>query len=202
MTTISIVKASSYSLRGAKLHLMAIGKMAHSIAGSNNQKLVEATFRKLWQAKNNRFSHEYAYEAKVGEKTYGMISCLPITALEELTGSTMKQLFLLRKMGLVLYNLLRPLGLFSTVTLKEGFQGEFHIASLATMPESRGIGIGSQLIHFAEEEAISRGYAFSSLTVKKENHLAARLYAKHGYEITSEINKPTIALYRMVKKLK
>ncbi|QOS79200.1 GNAT family N-acetyltransferase [Paenibacillus sp. JNUCC31] len=202
MTTISIDKASSYSLLGAKLHVMAIGNMAHTIAGSNNQNVVDATFRKLWQTKNNRFSHQYAYEAKLGEKIYGMISCLPITVLDQLTGSTMKQLFLLRKMGLVLYNLVRPMGLFSTLTLKEGFQGEFHIASLATMPESRGMGIGSQLIHFAEEEAISRGYAISSLTVKKENHLAARLYAKLGYEITSEINKPTMSFYRMVKKLK
>ncbi len=70
------------------------------------------------------------------------------------------------------------------------------------MPESRGMGIGSQLIQHAEEQAIKQGYTLSSLTVKKENHLAAKLYAKLGYEITSEIVKPTVSLYRIVKKLK
>ncbi|MDM5277454.1 GNAT family N-acetyltransferase [Paenibacillus silvae] len=200
-TNISISQADPYSLVGAKLNLMAVGDMAHSIAGSSNQGIVDATFRMLWQSKNNRFSHEYAYEAKMGEKSLGMITCLPVTVLEQLVSSTAKQLFSYRKLGLIAYNLLHLRSLFSTLTLKEGFEGEYHIATLAAMPESRGMGIGSQLIHHAEEQAITQGYNLSSLTVKKENHLAAKLYAKLGYNITSEVVKPTVSLYRMVKKL-
>lgn len=201
-TNISISQADPNSLVGAKLNLMAVGDMAHSIVGSSKQSIADATFRMLWKSKNNRFSHEFAYEAKMGDQSLGMITCLPITVMERLTSSTAKQLFSYRKLGLITYNLLHPKALFTTLTLKEGFEGEYHIATLAAMPESRGMGIGSQLIQHAEEQAIKQGYNLSSLTVKKENHLAAKLYAKLGYEITSEIVKPTVSLYRMVKKLK
>lgn len=138
----------------------------------------------------------------MGDKSLGMITCLPISVLEKLVSSTAKQLFAHRKLGLISYNLLHLSSLYSTLTLKEGFEGEYHIATLAAMPESRGMGIGSRLIHHAEEQAIQQGYSLSSLTVKKDNHGAGRLYANLGYEITSEINKPSISLYRMVKKLR
>ncbi|KQY94737.1 acetyltransferase [Paenibacillus sp. Root52] len=202
MTNISIVQANPHSLAGAKLNLMAVGDIAHTIAGSSSQSVVDATFRKLWKSRNNRFSHEYAYEAKMGDSTLGMITCLPITVLDNLVSSTVKQLFSHRKLALIGYSLLHPRALLSTITLKEGFAGEFHIATLAAMPESRGMGIGSQLIHHAEAQAIKQGFSLCSLTVKKENHLAAKLYARLGYEITSEVNKPAVSLYRMVKKLK
>ncbi|MFE6076620.1 GNAT family N-acetyltransferase [Paenibacillus sp. NPDC057886] len=201
MTNVSIAQASPYSLAGAKLNLMAVGDIAHSIAGSNRQGIVEDTFSKLWQSTNNRFSHEYTYEAKMGDKTLGIITCLPITRLEQLVSSTAKQLLSYRKLGLLVYNLLHPIALYSTITLKEGFKGEYHIASLAAIPESRGMGIGSQLIHHAERQAIQQGYNVVSLTVKKENHRAAKLYSRLGYEITSEENKPAFSLYRMVKNI-
>jgi ribosomal protein S18 acetylase RimI-like enzyme len=202
MTNISIVNGTPHSLVGSKLNLMALGDIANTIAGSTNQSIVGATFHKLWQSKNNRFSHEYAYEAKMGDKTLGMITCLPVTVMERLVSTTAKQLLSYRKLGLITYNLLHPRALFSNITLKEGFEGEFHIATLAAMPESRGIGVGSKLIRHAEEQAIKQGYNVSSLTVKKENHQAGKLYARLGYEITSEVNKPTMSLYRMVKQLK
>lgn len=162
-TDILISQADPNSLVGAKLNLMAVGDMAHSIVGSSNQSITDATFRMLWKSKNNRFSHEFTYEAKIGDKSLGMITCLPYTTLDQLGSSTAKQLFSYRKLG-----------------LKEGFEGEYHIATLAAMPESRGMGIGSQLIQHAEEQAIRQGYNLSSLTVKKENPLAAKLYVKLG----------------------
>ncbi len=201
ITVISIVPANPHSLDGAKLNLMAVGDLAHTIAGSSNQSIVGETFQKLWQSKHNRFSHEYAFEAKMGDKTLGMITCLPISVLEQLISSTAKQLFSYRKLGLIAYNLQHLRAFFSTISLKEGFEGEYHIATLAAIPESRGMGIGSQLIEHAEKQAIKKGYSVISLTVKKENHLAAKLYSRLGYEITSEVNKPSVSLYRMVKKL-
>lgn len=171
MTNISIGKASPHSLNGAKLNLMAVGNVSHTIAGSKNPIIIEHTFRKLWQFKNNRFSHEYAYEAKLDDKTLGIITCLPIPTLEKLVSSTTQQVLSLRKLGLIFYNLLHPIALYSTITLKEGFEGEYHIASLASMPESRGMGVGSQLIHYAEQQAIQQGYKVVSLTVKKKINL-------------------------------
>ena len=43
--------------------------------------------------------------------------------------------------------------LYSMFTLKEGEDDEFHIGTIALLPESRGLGIGTRLIEFAEEQA-------------------------------------------------
>lgn len=201
MKQISIVKADSKSMVGAKLNQIALDYMAYSLAGSQDEQVVESTFCKLWQLDNNRFSHQYAFEAKLGEQTLGMITCYPIPILNRLAWPTFKQLFAYRKLSLVVYNMLNPKQLYSTLTMKEGNEDEFHIGTLATLPESRGLGVGSELIKYAEEQGSRQGFTKCSLTVKKENHLAVKLYERLGYQITGEINKPAFSLYRMAKAL-
>ncbi|MNN86916.1 TDP-fucosamine acetyltransferase [compost metagenome] len=87
------------------------------------------------------------------------------------------------------------------ITMKEGKDDEFHIGTIATLPESRGLGIGSRLIEFVEQQALLQGFTKCSLTVKKENVLAFKLYERMGYQITGEIIKPAFSLYRMAKVL-
>ena len=130
-----------------------------------------------------------------------MITCYPIPVLNRLAWPTFKQLLSFRKLGFVVYNILNIKMLYSMFTLKEGEDDEFHIGTIALLPESRGLGIGTRLIEFAEEQASLQGFAKCSLTVKKENQLAIKLYQRIGYQITGEINKPKLSLYRMVKNV-
>ncbi|EOQ15693.1 hypothetical protein KQ3_05144 [Bacillus cereus B5-2] len=74
MNQISIVKAVHQSMVGAQLNVMALEYMAFALAGSKEKNAVEGTFCKLWRQGNNRFSHQYAYEAQMGVKTLGMIT--------------------------------------------------------------------------------------------------------------------------------
>ncbi|KMY32605.1 GNAT family N-acetyltransferase [Lysinibacillus xylanilyticus] len=201
MNQISIVKADHRSMVGAKLNIMALEYMAFPLAGSEEKNKVEGTFSTLWQQENNRFSHQYAYEAQMDGKTLGMVTCYPIPVLNRLPWPTFKQLLSLRKLGLVIYNILNIKMLYSMITMKEGEDDEFHIGTIALLPESRGLGVGTRLLEFAEEQACLQGFAKCSLTVKKENHLAIKLYQRIGYQITGEINKPKLSLYKMVKNL-
>ncbi|MED3802233.1 N-acetyltransferase [Lysinibacillus xylanilyticus] len=201
MNQISIVKADHRSMVGAKLNIMALEYMAFPLAGSEEKNKVEGTFSTLWQQENNRFSHQYAYEAQMDGKTLGMVTCYPIPVLNRLPWPTFKQLLSLRKLGLVIYNILNIKMLYSMITMKEGEDDEFHIGTIALLPESRGLGVGTRLLEFAEEQACLQGFAKCSLTVKKENHLAIKLYQRIGYQITGEINKPKLSLYKMVKDL-
>lgn len=201
MNQISIVKAVHQSIVGAQLNVMALEYMAFSLAGSEEKNTVEETFSKLWRQGNNRFSHQYAYEAQMDGKTLGMITCYPIPVLNRLAGPTFKQLLSFRKLDFVVYNIRNIKMLYSMITLKEGEDDEFHIGTIALLPESRGLGIGTRLLEFAEEQASLQGFAKCSLTVKKENQLAIKLYQRLGYQITSEINKPKLSLYRMVKNV-
>lgn len=201
MNQFTIVKADHQSMVGAKLNVMALEYMAFPLAGTEDKNKVEGTFRTLWRQENNRFSHQYAYEAQMDGKTLGMITCYPIPVLNRLPWPTFKQLLSLRKLGLIIYNILNIKMFYSMITMKEGEDDEFHIGTIALLPESRGLGVGTRLLEFAEEQACLQGFAKFSLTVKKENHLAIKLYQRIGYQITGEINKPKLSLYKMVKNL-
>lgn len=197
----TILKADARSVIGARLNQIALEYMAYTLAGSEKKSVVSGTFRKLWKGSENRFSHQYAFEARVNGQTLGIITCYPVRVLRRLAWPTFEQLLAYRKWGLIGYSLRHVTSLYSMITLKEGEDDEFHIGTIASLPKSRGLGIGSRLLAFAEEQAILQGFIKCSLTVKKENELAFKLYNRIGYQIAGEINKPAFSLYRMVKVL-
>ncbi|MBB6019935.1 ribosomal protein S18 acetylase RimI-like enzyme [Paenibacillus sp. JGP012] len=197
----AILKASPESEVGGKLTEMALDYMKFSLAGSREPAVINRTFRKLWKARNNRFSHEHAYEAVRDGKTLGMIMCYPTTLMNKLAMPTFSQLFDLHKWKLIAYNLRHFKEFYTMVTLKEGEHDEYHISTIATLPESRGLGIGTELIRHAEKQAKLQGFAKSSLTVKQENAGAIKLYERLGYQKVGEINKPAVSMYRMSKVL-
>lgn len=201
MSEVSIVKAHPDSPAGSQLNRMALDSMAYILTGSRDEKVIQSTLEKLWKNSYNRFSHQYAYEATIGGETLGIVTCYPIGLLKQLAWPTAKKLWLLRNLELIKYGLLHPGSFFSMLTLKEGHEGEYHIGTLATLPESRGLGIGTQLLHFAEQQALLQGYTRSSLTVRQDNPRAAKLYERVGYVVTGKINRPGFSLFRMAKAL-
>jgi ribosomal protein S18 acetylase RimI-like enzyme len=201
MNKVTINKADPNSSLGGRLNQLALDYMAYSLAGSKEDSTINETFNQLWRWDNNRFSHQYAFEAKMGEQTLGMITCYPITLMNRLAWPTFLKLLSYRKWELIGYNIMNWKECYSMITLKEGRADEFHIGTLAALPESRGLGVGSALIRFAEEQAVLQGFPKCSLTVKKENLLAIKLYEKLGYQKTGEIEKPAISVYSMSKKL-
>ena len=58
--------------------------------------------------------------------------------------------------------------------------GSYHVVELQVAPESRGAGIGAQLLRRAEALARERGCARINLTTSLTNP-ALRLYAREGY---------------------
>ncbi|BCJ94028.1 N-acetyltransferase [Anaerocolumna cellulosilytica] len=198
---VSIVKGNPMSEAGARLNQMALDYMAYSLIGSKDGNMIERTLRSLWKQKENRFSHEYAFEAKLMGDTVGMVTCYSVTVMNELAWPTTRRLLKLRRWELVKYALLHLNEIIAMLALKEGRDGEYHIGTLATLPESRGYGIGSKLIAHVEAYAIQHGFQRISLTVKKDNEKARKLYEKLGYQIVGSINKKPFFLYRMAKKL-
>ncbi|WP_028560566.1 GNAT family N-acetyltransferase [Paenibacillus pinihumi] len=201
MEHIQIVKGHPASDAGGKLNSMALDYMAYPLVGSTEKSLIEQTLGDLWGKSANRFSHQYAFEAKLKDKTIGMITCYPVPVMNKLAWPTMRQLIQLRKWSLIRHSLQNLKAVFSMISLNEGRAGEYHIGTLATLPESRGYGVGSRLIQFAEEQARRGGYGKCSLTVKKDNNQARKLYERLGYTIADSIEKPPYSLYRMVKSL-
>ncbi|MBR2563780.1 MAG: GNAT family N-acetyltransferase [Paenibacillus sp.] len=201
MSAVSIVKASPQTTVGGRLTEMALDYMKFSLAGSREPAVINRTFQKLWRVRNNRFSHEYAYEAVQDGITLGMIMCYPTRLMNKLALPTFSQLFKLHQWKLIGYNLRNWKEFYTMVTLKEGELDEYHIGTIATLPESRGLGLGTKLILHAEKQAVLQGFAKSSLTVKQENAGAIKLYERLGYRKVGEIRKPAVSMYRMCKNL-
>lgn len=201
MDNFKIIKGSPNSNEGGVLNGIALDYMAYPLVGSTNNIVIKKTLRDLWKLPENRFSYQYAYEARLNEKTVGMITCYPVETMNKLAWPTTKKLLCIRKWDLLGYALSHIRDVISVISLGEGQEGEYHIGTLATLPETRGYGIGSKLIQYAEDQARLRSYRFCSLTVKKENTQAQKLYERMGYKVVEEINRKPYYLYRMVKKL-
>lgn len=201
MENIIIAKGNAESVVGGKLNAMALDYMAYPLIGSKDSTIIESTLDKLWRLTSNRFSHQYAFEAKLNNKTVGMITCYPVPEMRKLALPTIKQLISLRKLALISHSLTHLRDLWSMLTLNEGRDDEYHIGTIALLPESRGYGIGSKLIRYAEIQARLNHFSKCSLTVKKDNNQAYKLYERLGYQVTDSIEKKPYSLYRMVKIL-
>ncbi|MBM7836789.1 ribosomal protein S18 acetylase RimI-like enzyme [Alkalihalobacillus xiaoxiensis] len=199
--SIQIIKASPSSIIGGQLNAMALGTMAHTIVGSTNQTVIEETMGALWQQKNNRFSHEFAYEAKQGKKTLGILTCYPTPVLDSLGLPTAKQILSIRRMEMIVYAVKNIRSIYGIMTMEEGKKDEFHIGSIAMLPESRGLGIGKLLLAKAEELAKEQSCTKISLTVREDNPKARQLYERVGYQVAGKIKKGSFSLDRMVKQL-
>ncbi|KWX89513.1 acetyltransferase [Paenibacillus riograndensis] len=197
----SITHGSPKSASGGRLLGMALDYMAYPVIGTADKALIENTLQKLWILGKNRFSHQYAFEARLDNKTIGIVSCYPVSVMDKLAWPTARELIKLRKWKLIKHSLLHLQELWSMVSLNEGRADEYHIGALAALPESRGYGVGSRLIQYAEDKARLSNYGKCSLTVRQENFRAIKLYERLGYKITDSIEKKPYYLYRMVKPL-
>jgi len=61
---------------------------------------------------------------------------------------------------------------------------ELHIATIATHPDFRRQGIGSQILTFALKDAQKAGARRAFLEVREKNEAAQAMYRKYGFEIT------------------
>jgi GNAT superfamily N-acetyltransferase len=81
--------------------------------------------------------------------------------------------------------------------------GQGHISTIDVLPEHRGKGIATSLIHAAEEDYTKRGFKEMRLEVEVNNR-AQTLYFKIGYRVTGVTKKyydDGSACIRMTKKL-
>ena len=57
------------------------------------------------------------------------------------------------------------------------------IYSMAVLPKSRRLGIGSTLLNYFEQEAVKGGCRSATLEVRRSNRSAQALYRRLGYEV-------------------
>lgn len=83
----------------------------------------------------------------------------------------------------------------------EAHEDEYYIDTICVDETTRGLGIGTQLLIFAEQTARDKGYKKLSLNVELEKQAARKLYERMGFVVTEPwtiINEP---FHHMVKYL-
>ncbi len=63
---------------------------------------------------------------------------------------------------------------------------EAHVATIATHPDFRGLGIGRQLLARGLLAAYERGARLSYLEVRRSNQIARNMYEHFGYQVVGE----------------
>lgn len=71
------------------------------------------------------------------------------------------------------------------VELENLAAGTWYVNAVAAFPEARGLGLGSELMRWAERRAAELGLRGVSLIVSDANHGARRLYERLGYAKTA-----------------
>ena len=181
----------------ARLILMAYGDFTYTMLGCKHEAEATACFAKLWPLKNNRFSHEHSFVAKADGKPVAVMTCHPGTYCNRLIPPTV---FALLKTGRAkfLWHLLTHLRKFLQIaSTVEAGAGEFYIATLAVLPEHRGLGTGAKMLRLAKALARKHGLYRCSLLVEAGNTGGIRFYERHGFAKAGYTGKPH-PYFRMV----
>ena len=181
----------------AKLTLMALGNSAKVMFGVVDDAIALDYLGKLWPMKRNRFSHMYAYIAKIGDKPVGLMSCFPGEMTTKNIYPTVLQLIRIGKFTFVRHMLSQVRMLRQITSHVEAYPDEFYIGTLAVLAEYQSMGIGALFLEFMGKQAKAAGLCKCALLVDKDNIGGIRFYERHGFKIDGYWEKP-VPFYRMV----
>jgi ribosomal protein S18 acetylase RimI-like enzyme len=163
---------------GMKLIYMTMSRLADYLLGSGDSQKAKATLTRLFSKRQNRFSYQFTDIAEIDGQVAGLALSYP-------SGIPMA-LQLLRISGLVEFiRFVRNALPLSQIA--EAGAGEQFINNVAVLPNFQGQGVGSQLLAFVEDRAITTGLGMSSLCVDIDNERARRLYERLGYQVIGTI---------------
>lgn len=167
----------------------AIGDIAFRITGENEEQKMLSKLQELIALDNNRHSYLNTFVAKLDEEIVGIIVLYDGKTGRELDRNLENMTF-------------EQKGVSIQIDI-EAYDHEFYVDTLCVARSKRGLGLGTKLLHFAEQEAIRRGYNILSLNVEVEKTKARALYNKLGFieaEPWSIIDEPFIHMVKEINK--
>ena len=170
----------------APLIYEAIGDIAGRLTGALEDKEILSGLETLVQGEDSRHSYLHTYVTCEKEIILGMIVLYDGKTGKNLDDRLMKQLQ--EKHG-------------SSYRIdREAHDEEYYIDTICVAPEARGRGIGTMLLHFAEQQAQKQGYNRLSLNVETKKTKARRLYEREGFVVTEPWEIIGEPFYHMVKE--
>lgn len=131
----------------------------------------------LISTKGSRYSLDKISVAEYNNKVLGAIVLIPYNELNKLSIKT--DLKIISKFKGIRHKVFFIIDTVKYMILKECRYGDLYVANVATAKEARGLGIGKQLMDYAERVAESEEMNGISLIAKDENVI--KFYEKLNY---------------------
>lgn len=173
-------------------------KLLYTIFDKN----VREILKELYIRKNNQFSFEFTNFAIYNNRISGMILSYSFDDLKKVSINTGYLLIKIMK-----FDFIKNLEKFIKSFLKLNIikKDEYYISNIAVYPEFRGLGIGKELLLFAEKRAKENNLKKLTLDVEKRNKNAIEIYKNFGFIIDNEFNlnfhENIFSFYKMIKVL-
>jgi len=173
----------------APLIYEAIGDIANRLTGEVEFPKVISNLETLFKRTDNRHSYlnTYVAENKVTKEILGILVVYNGKQGTELDAN--------------LQHWLKQKGAPISTIDAEAYPDEFYIDTLCVHKNSRGLGLGTKLLQFAEEVAKLQGYTKLALNVETQKIEAQKLYKRLGYVVTEPwtiINEPFLHMVKTI----
>lgn len=173
----------------APLIYEAIGDIANRLTGETELPKVIACLEVLFRRTDNRHSYLHTYVAE-NEVTKDILGILVLYSGREGT-----------KLDDSLQHWLKKKNAPITSIDMEAYPDEYYIDTVCVDINARGLGIGTALLHFAEEVARNQGFTKIALNVETQKLKAQKLYTRLGYVVMEPwtiINEPFIHMVKTI----
>ncbi|MBA9088170.1 ribosomal protein S18 acetylase RimI-like enzyme [Fontibacillus solani] len=164
----------------------AIGNIANTLAGTDDDQQAHHVLEHFFQQKGNRISYENVMVKEENEKVIAFM-----LTYHGSDAASLDQPFIDR---------LAANGVMAPVIQREAKDDEFYLDSIAVDPDYQGHGIGTEMLQLFERQASERGYDKIMLLVDQDNPAARKLYLRQGYSEDGSITVSGHIFDRMVKK--
>jgi len=166
----------------SRLLYLTMGRLADYWMGLDNSRIAQQVLCRLFRARQNLFSYQFAEYAEVASQPAGLVLSYPARSMKDLEIRTVLRFLGAAGIAASVRMVVRSYPLQS---IAEAAPDEYFLAHIAVLPEFESRGLGQQLLRRAEAKASEAGLPKITLTVDADNARAISLYTRAGFQITS-----------------
>lgn len=156
----------------AKLINMAMLEITYQFIGKEDKEEADRFMELLVREKNNQYSYQNIFVLQEGDTILGQICIYDGARCKELRQHV--------------WDKIKEIYGRDYHAQEETQDGEMYIDTFAVLPETRGRGLGKQLLHFAIDHFVHKQHKTLGLLVDNDNPNAKRLYLAMGFHIVDE----------------
>jgi len=179
MTLVITSARPEEALTAAKLLAETMAGFGVAVLGLGEEQLELRAMAKWFAEKENRFSHQFAYIARLDGEITGLVLCFPGSDAERLTLNCRHSLGQIYKPRQIINLIWRGMVLGHT---REAEKDEYLVAHVAVFEQFRRKGIAKALLDKAAADARANGFKKCVLEVEIGNIPAITLYQGYGFQ--------------------